>query len=378
MRKVLADAKGYAAADRWSIDTPLPGSGLDIPAWSKQVRLRRELTEDEKHYPNSGCVGRDCPARRLPEQHRVNSVGGHDAVGRGRRAAGHRRSRVRLDHHRDRTSADRDHRLEQPGFGPRTGQDARRHGVVQWGRLENGILPWDEELLGDVEPKLLDSTSGVPFEQILALEPDVIIAVVSGITEDDYARLSQIAPTIPFKETAWATTWQEAMSTIGSVLGQPKRAAELTEETDDAIADLAANIPRIVQRDHLDLRHREKHRRPAPIPSPTTADQPDGPARMKQSAGSGGCAGDTQGSVTASREQYKRTGRGRDRAQRASGQGLHGLMGDKSFADLPAVKDGSSSSNSVWPSHGTGFAHVAERQICLRRTGLEDERLLTS
>ncbi len=127
--------------------------------------------------------------------------------------------------------------------------------------LENGILPWDEELLGDVEPTLLDSTSGVPFEQILALEPDVIIAVVSGITEDDYARLSQIAPTIPFKETAWATTWQEQLSTIGSVLGQPKRAAELIEETDDSIADLAAGSPES-ERENLDLplgKHRRAH-----------------------------------------------------------------------------------------------------------------------
>jgi len=204
--------------------------------------------------------------------------------------------------------------------------------------LENGILPWDEELLGDVEPTLLDSTSGVPFEQILALEPDVIIAVVSGITEDDYARLSQIAPTIPFKETAWATTWQEQLSTIGSVLGQPKRAAELIEETDDSIADLAAGSPNLNGKTLTFLSGN--------IDGLTNYCADDGRVilmsqlGLKQSAGSAELCGDTQGSVTASREQYNELDADVIVLNDASGQGLPGLMGDKLFADLPAVKDG--------------------------------------
>ncbi len=101
---------------------------------------------------------------------------------------------------------------------------------------------------------------------------------------------------------------------------------------------------------------------------------------LKQSAGSAELCGDTQGSVTASREQYNELDADVIVLNDASGQGLPpGLMGGQVVC-RPAGSQGRQADSAArsGTSHGLGFTHVAERQICFRGTGLEDERVLTS
>lgn len=101
--------------------------------------------------------------------------------------------------------------------------------------IVDDILPWDSEYFVDATPELLTSNPEVPFEQIMALEPDVIIAVYSGIEQSDYDRLSEIAPTVAFPEVAWSTPWQEQTTMIGAALGQPARADELVAGVADTL-----------------------------------------------------------------------------------------------------------------------------------------------
>jgi len=98
------------------------------------------------------------------------------------------------------------------------------------------ILPWDTDYFVDATPTLLTSNPEVPFEQIMALEPDVIIAVYSGIEQSDYDRLTEIAPTVAFPEVAWSTPWQDQTTMIGAALGQPARADELVAGVADTLA----------------------------------------------------------------------------------------------------------------------------------------------
>ncbi|MFT4220336.1 MAG: iron-siderophore ABC transporter substrate-binding protein [Microbacterium sp.] len=109
---------------------------------------------------------------------------------------------------------------------------------------DTGILPWDAELLGDTEPELLSyTTDEVPYEQILALEPDVILAVNSGLTAEQYARLSDIAPTVAYPGEAWLTSWEDQTTIVGQALGLSQEAEDLVDQTNDLIAQAKADHP---------------------------------------------------------------------------------------------------------------------------------------
>ena len=43
-------------------------------------------------------------------------------------------------------------------------------------------------------------TDGIDFDAIAALNPDVILGVYSGLTQEDYDKLSEIAPTVAYPE----------------------------------------------------------------------------------------------------------------------------------------------------------------------------------
>ena len=44
---------------------------------------------------------------------------------------------------------------------------------------------------------LFDETDGIDFEAVADTDPDVILAAYSGLTQEDYDTLSEIAPSSP-------------------------------------------------------------------------------------------------------------------------------------------------------------------------------------
>src|SRR5690625_7592643 len=83
---------------------------------------------------------------------------------------------------------------------------------------DNGLLPWVEEKLeelGGEVPVLFDESDGIDFEGVGDTGPEVILAAYSGLTQEDFDTLSEIAPTVPFPEIAWGTSWRE-MTTINA------------------------------------------------------------------------------------------------------------------------------------------------------------------
>lgn len=102
-----------------------------------------------------------------------------------------------------------------------------------YGGGDNGIQPWVEDALAAADaqtPTILDSAGDPPIEQIAALKPDLIIAAHSGITEDQYALLSGIAPTIAYPGAPWATSWQDVTRIVGKALGKSAEAAKLVDD----------------------------------------------------------------------------------------------------------------------------------------------------
>src|SRR5690625_4975071 len=101
---------------------------------------------------------------------------------------------------------------------------------------DNGLLPWVNEELESLgaEPTVLPATVEEPaYEDIDALQPDLILAPYSGITAEQYELLSQIAPTVVFPEEPWTTPWREVIEIVGTSL-------DLSAGADVLLADLDA------------------------------------------------------------------------------------------------------------------------------------------
>lgn len=106
--------------------------------------------------------------------------------------------------------------------------------VRDWfGEQPSAVWPWAQDKLGDATPEILPA-SELNFEQIAALQPDLIIGVSSGMTEDEYAILAEIAPTIvqPAEYVAFGTPWQEQTRIIGRALGRVDHAEQLVAEVE--------------------------------------------------------------------------------------------------------------------------------------------------
>ncbi len=101
-----------------------------------------------------------------------------------------------------------------------------------------GRLPWVSEKLAEMgaEPTMIPATVEEPaYEDIDALEPDLILAPYSGITADQYELLTEIAPTVAYPEAAWTTPWRDVIEIVGRSLG-------LADEADALVADLDGEL----------------------------------------------------------------------------------------------------------------------------------------
>ncbi|WP_326769375.1 iron-siderophore ABC transporter substrate-binding protein [Streptomyces sp. NBC_01591] len=119
----------------------------------------------------------------------------------------------------------------------------------QWGGDKQGYTPWFRgtvEKLGGPLPEILNrgDAGEIDFEQILSLEPDLIIGLYSGITDVEYKRLSEIAPTVPYLKKPWdGGTWQEMTRTIGKAMGENTKAESLVTDVQGQLAAVAEDHP---------------------------------------------------------------------------------------------------------------------------------------
>ncbi|WP_106401368.1 iron-siderophore ABC transporter substrate-binding protein [Actinocorallia populi] len=115
-----------------------------------------------------------------------------------------------------------------------------------YGGNADGVLPWVADKikeLGGTTPALLTEGTDVPFEEIVEAEPDVILAPYSGIVQEDFDKLSKIAPVVAYPDEPWAMPWQDQIEVIGKALGKSDEAAELLEKTTSSVKALADEHP---------------------------------------------------------------------------------------------------------------------------------------
>lgn len=119
-------------------------------------------------------------------------------------------------------------------------------GVTDWyGDYDFASWPWADEARGDSEPAVLSTSDGLDFEAIALLDPDLIIGTNAGMTEEDYDRLADIAPTVAHSGdySMYFEPWDVQTLQIGEAVGMPDEAQALVDDIESQFADAAAAHP---------------------------------------------------------------------------------------------------------------------------------------
>ncbi|MCZ2813130.1 iron-siderophore ABC transporter substrate-binding protein [Modestobacter sp. VKM Ac-2979] len=122
----------------------------------------------------------------------------------------------------------------------------------------DGMLPWVSERLeelGGETPVLFDETDGIDFEAVADTDPDVILAAYSGLTQEDYDTLSEIAPVVAYPEAPWATPWREMIEVNAAGMGMAGEGDELIADIEQDIADTVAEHPELEGKSTMFLTH---------------------------------------------------------------------------------------------------------------------------
>jgi len=130
---------------------------------------------------------------------------------------------------------------------------------VTWGDDDtDGLLPWVKDKLDELgaeTPVLFDETAGIDFEGVADTNPDVILAGYSGLTQEDYDTLSQIAPVVAYPEVAWGTSWKDTITQNALGMGMAAEGADLIAELEKEISDTAAGYPELADTSVMFLTH---------------------------------------------------------------------------------------------------------------------------
>jgi iron complex transport system substrate-binding protein len=102
-----------------------------------------------------------------------------------------------------------------------------------------GVEPYLEDRIAGRDVTVIDTADGIPYEQIAALRPDLLLGGTYFGIEQEVARLSEIAPVVAYRRGSFVDTWQEQAVLIGEAMGEEQRA-------DAAVAGLEARIAGVV------------------------------------------------------------------------------------------------------------------------------------
>jgi iron complex transport system substrate-binding protein len=120
---------------------------------------------------------------------------------------------------------------------------------TDWGDDDgDGVLPWVEDKLkelGAATPVLFDETDGIDFEAVADTNPDVILASYSGLTQEDYDTLSQIAPVVAYPKLAWGTSMADMIKINSRAIGLAAEGERLVSDLDRTVARSFARYPNL-------------------------------------------------------------------------------------------------------------------------------------
>jgi iron-siderophore transport system substrate-binding protein len=114
--------------------------------------------------------------------------------------------------------------------------------TTEWfGEHPGAVFPWAEdelEALGADPPESVGDATALNVEAVAAQRPDLILAVYSDISEEQYEQLSVLAPTVASPEgyDDFGVPWDEQTKMVGQAVGRPAAADDLVADVEDAVA----------------------------------------------------------------------------------------------------------------------------------------------
>lgn len=113
---------------------------------------------------------------------------------------------------------------------------------------DSGLLPWTAgayQGLGVDSPVLFQDTDGLDYEAISNVAPDVILAAYSGITQEEYNLLSEIAPVVAYPALAWQTLWRDQIIMDATGMGRKAEGEQLVTQLEQLIAEKTSEYPQL-------------------------------------------------------------------------------------------------------------------------------------
>ena len=121
--------------------------------------------------------------------------------------------------------------------------------TISWGNqdvpLALGVAPVGVSKANYGAPVVFDDTDGLDYEAINDAQPDVILAAYSGLTQEEYDRLSEIALVVAYPTLAWQTGWRDQIILDAAGMGLKVEGEALVKNLEQLIADKAAAYPQI-------------------------------------------------------------------------------------------------------------------------------------
>jgi iron complex transport system substrate-binding protein len=114
--------------------------------------------------------------------------------------------------------------------------------TTEWfGGYPGSVWPWAQDELEEIgaeAPESLGESGAINFERVAATQPDLILAVYSGVTDEDYEKLSAIAPTVaqPGEYVDYGVPWEELTVTVGRAVGKEAEAEAIVADVEAAFA----------------------------------------------------------------------------------------------------------------------------------------------
>lgn len=109
--------------------------------------------------------------------------------------------------------------------------------TTEWyGEQPYAVWPWATDLLHGAEPTVLQTGDGFEFEKIASLSPDLIVGTNAGMSQEDYTKLSAIAPTITNDDPSrpYFTSWQDQTRLVAQAVGRSAAGEELIDGVEKA------------------------------------------------------------------------------------------------------------------------------------------------
>jgi iron complex transport system substrate-binding protein len=121
-------------------------------------------------------------------------------------------------------------------------------GTTEWiGGYKGAIGPWAADKLGGAPAPtvLTDTGTGPQVEKIAALAPDLILALYSGLTQEQYDTLSKLAPVVaqPKEYADYGIPWEKQAEIIGTALGKAEEGKQLVAGVTAKFAEAKAAHP---------------------------------------------------------------------------------------------------------------------------------------